>query len=87
MGQRLERSLLDNVLDIRVTANRSPHGSQQRPEMGSDQVSEEFSTPAKDIANQFDFLRGYPRDRNHPLGDATERPILSNARLVLFSYD
>jgi hypothetical protein len=63
MGERFKCSLLDNILDFRVTADGCPDHTQQRREMRRDQVLEEIWPSSKDLANQFGFLRRRRWDR------------------------
>jgi hypothetical protein len=65
MDERFERGLLNNILDVRVTADCRPEYTEQRPEMRRDQVCEKILPTGQYLANQFDFLRGGCWDRNH----------------------
>ena len=59
MGECFKCGLLDNILDVRATAGCCPECTHQRREVRRDQISEEFSPPGEDLANQFDFLGGH----------------------------
>jgi hypothetical protein len=65
MGERLKRSLLDNVLHVRVTADCCLDCTQQWREVRRDQLGEEISPPAKDLANQAGLLRTSHVERAH----------------------
>jgi hypothetical protein len=51
VGECLKRALLNDILDIHVTADRCLDRTQQWREVRGDQVSEEISPPAEDLMN------------------------------------